>query len=67
MNEKIIMLDMALIACVAGFAGYILGNMIGYSRGLSSACDIWKDSYGVMVGAFIKSVKKEEINKHKGE
>lgn len=39
---------LATYAAVFGFVGYIIGNTVGYNRGISDAARIWEKSHEIM-------------------
>ena len=60
MNPNIWM--MLYIAGVFGFSGYILGELIGYGRGIKSAARIWESSLKQITTAFIEALPEKKDN-----
>ena len=60
--EDLVMLALVAVPCV--FIGYVVGEMVGYSRGIRSACSIWQRGFVAMADAFFAC---SGVSKKKGQ
>ena len=52
-----------IYALLGAFLGYIIGNTIGYTKGIESAARIWQDSFSRMSKAmFQANCNKDKTN-----